>query len=139
MLEDEEALLAELAARVPAAGPAAARMRVTLAHRYLERGEPSRALEALGDSPPPDAGPAADRWLETRGMAFASAGDLRGVQATYGAWQRAGGDPAELFARFALTLSLTGLESPVEPIVPMLRRALPAADAARDEALHEQL
>ncbi len=139
MLEDEEAVLAELAARIPPAGPAAARMRVSLAHRHLQRGEATRALAALGDSAPPEAGPAADRWFETRGMAEAHAGDLRGVQATYAAWQRAGGDPAELFARFALTLSLAGLESPVEPVVSMLRRALSAADTARDESLHEQV
>jgi hypothetical protein len=139
MLEDEESVLAELAARVPATGPAAARMRVSLAHRHLQRGEPSRALAALGDSPPPQAGEEAGRWRETRGMAFASAGDLRGVQESYAAWQREGGDPAELFARFALTLSLAGLESPVEPITSMLRRALGAADAARDERLHEAL
>lgn len=139
MLEDEESVLAELAARVPASGPAAARMRVSLAHRHLQRGEPSRALAALGDSPPPDAGSDAGRWFETLGLAFASGGDLRGLQATYASWQRAGGDPAELFARFALALSLSGLESPAEPILPMLRRALAAADAARDERLHEAL
>jgi hypothetical protein len=139
MFEDEESVLAELAARVPAAGSAAARMRVSLAHRHLQRGEPSRAIAALGDSPPPQAGAEAGRWRETRGMAFASGGDLRGVQENYAAWQREGGDPAELFARFALTLSLAGLESPVEPIASMLRRALGAADAAHDERLHEAL
>jgi len=139
MIEDEEAVLRELAARIPASGPAAARMRVSLAHRHLQRGEPTRALAALGDTLPQDAGPEAGRWLETRGMAFASAGDLRGVEQTYGTWQREGGDRAELFARFALTLSLAGLESPVEPMLPLLRRALSAADTARDERLHEQL
>jgi hypothetical protein len=137
--EDEDPLLEELAARIPASGAAAARMRVSLAHRHLQRGEPSRAVDALGDSPPPEAGAETGRWFETRGMAFASAGDLRGLHRNYAEWQRAGGAPAELFGRFALTLSIAGLESPVEPILPMLGRALAAADAARDERLHEAL
>ncbi len=139
MVEDEESVLTELARRVPASGPAAARMRVSLAYRFLQRGEPTRALAALGDAPPPDAGEQAGRWLETRGMAFAHLGDLRGVEQTYATWRREGGDPAALFARFVLTLSVTGLESPVEPMLSLLRRGLAAADAARDERLHEAL
>ena len=138
-VEDEESVIAELSARIPASGPEAARMRVSLAHRHLQRGEPSRAQAALGETPPPGAGEFLGRWYETRGMAFASAGDLRGVQTTYGEWQRSGGDPAEIFARFALTLSLAGLESPVETIDSMLRRALAAADATHDEKLHEAI
>ncbi len=57
--EDEDLLLEELAARVASRGPAAARMRVSLANRFLLRGEPRRALAALGDAPPPAA---ARRW-----------------------------------------------------------------------------
>jgi hypothetical protein len=137
--EDEEAVLRELAARIPTSGPEAARMRVSLAHRFLQRAEPARALAALGEAPPPDAREGTGRWFETQGMALASAGDLRGVERTYTAWREAGGDPAELFARFALALSLAGLESPVEPTPSLLRRALAAADAAGDESLHEAL
>ncbi len=139
MLEDEESLLSELAGRVPGSGPAAARMRVSLAYRYLQRGEPTSALAALGEFPPPDAGPEAGRWLETRGMAFANVGDLRGVEQTYATWRSLGGAPADLFARFVLTLSLAGLESPVESMLSLLRRGLAAADTAQDERLHEAL
>ena len=139
MLEDEESVLSELAQRVPASGPAAARMRVSLAYRLLQRGEPTRALQALGEAPPAESGPEAGRWLETQGMAFAQVGDLRGVEQTYATWRRLGGDPADLFARFALTLSVAGLESPVEPMLSLLRRALSAADAAQDERLHEAI
>jgi hypothetical protein len=139
MVEDEESVLAELARRVPATGPAAARMRVSLAYRFLQRGEPTRALAALGDAPPPEAGPEAGRWLETRGVAFANIGDLRGVEQTYATWRSLGGAPADLFARFVLTLSVAGLQSPVEPMLSLLRRGLAAAEAAQDERLHEAL
>jgi len=139
MVEDEESVLSELARRVPPTGPAAARMRVSLAYRYLQRGEPTRALAALGEAPPPEAGVEAGRWLETRGMAFANVGDLRGVEQTYATWRSLGGTPADLFARFVLTLSLAGLESPVEPMTSLLRRGLAAAEAAQDERLHEAI
>ena len=139
MVEDEESVLSELALRVPASGPAATRMRVSLAYRFLQRGESTRALAALGEAPPPEAGPEAGRWLETRGVAFANVGDLRGVEQTYATWRSLGGDPADLFARFVLTLSVAGLESPVEPMLSLLRRGLAAADAAQDERLHEAI
>ncbi len=139
MVEDEESVLSELARRIPDAGPAAARMRVSLAYRYLQRGEPTNALAALGEAPPAEAGVEAGRWLETRGMAFANVGDLRGVEQTYATWRSLGGAPADLFARFVLTLSVAGLESPVEPMTSLLRRGLAAAEAAQDERLHEAI
>jgi hypothetical protein len=79
MVEDEESVIAELARRVPASGPAAARMRVSLAYRFLQRGEPTRALEVLGDAPPEGSGDEAGRWLETLGWP-SQLGDLRGIR-----------------------------------------------------------
>jgi len=135
--EDEDLLLEELAARVASRGPAAVRMRASLATRFLLRGEPLRALAALGDAPPAAAGETLGLWFETRGMAFAAAGDLAGVERTYARWRQAGGDEAELFARFARTLSIGGLESPRHPILELLRRAL--AQDIDDPALEEAL
>jgi len=135
--EDENLVLEELAGRVASRGPAAVRMRVSLATRFLLRGEPLRALEALGDAPPAAAGEALGLWFETRGMAFASAGDLAGVERTYARWKEAGGDQAELLARFAQTLSLGGLESPRYPVLELLRRAL--AQELDDPELEESL
>jgi hypothetical protein len=135
--EDEDLLLEELAGRVASRGPAAVRMRASLATRFLLRGEPSRALAALGDAPPPAAGEALGLWFETRGMAFAAAGDLAGVERTYAGWKEAGGDEAELLARFARTLSIGGLKSPRYPILELLRRAL--AQELDDPALEESL
>jgi hypothetical protein len=135
--EDEARLLEELAARVAPRGPAAVRMRVSLANRHLLRGDPAAARAALGDAPPPEAGEALGLWFEMRGMASAAAGDLAGVEATYARWREAGGDPAELLARFALTLSIGGLQSPRQPTEALLRRALAGEldDAALEEAL----
>ncbi len=140
-VEDEAAVLRELASRVPSRGPSAARMRVSLANRYLLRGDAHAAADALGAAPPPDAGDAAPRWFELRGMALASAGDLAGLEQTYAGWHAAGGDPAELRARLALTLSIAGLRLPDRTPVELLREALalPLADPALEEALTVRL
>jgi len=139
--EDEDRLLEELAARVASRGPAAVRMQASLANRFLLRSEPLRALAALGDAPPPAAGKALGLWFETRGMAFAAAGNLAGVERTYVRWRKAGGGEAELLARFARTISLGGLESPRYPILGLLRRALAQQldDPALEESLHIRL
>lgn len=138
-VEDEEAVLAELAARIPAEGPAAARMRVSLAHRRLQRGEAMAALAALGEAPPVGAGEATSRWYETRGIALATAGDGPGVARSYAAWRAAGGEPDELLARYALTLSVAGLVPSGETMLSLLRRGLAAADDSGDAKVHEAL
>lgn len=116
-------------------------MRVTLANRHLLRGDAPAAAAALGDAPPPGAGEAAGRWFELRGMALASSGDTGGLERTYAAWRAAGGDPRELRARRALTLSIAGLGSPDRTPIEMLREVLaePLADAALEEALQIRL
>jgi hypothetical protein len=136
-LEDERALLDELEARVPPRGAAAVRMRVSLANRHLLRGDPRAALSALGPAPPPEAGAALGLWYETRGLTLASAGDWPGLQRSFASWRDAGGDPAELEARLALTLSIAGLQPPGESNLERLQRAL--ASEPRDPRLAEAL
>ncbi len=138
-VEDESAVLRELRGRVPAAGAVAARMRVSLANRHLLRGDPAAALEVLGEAPPAGAAAAFSRWFETRGRAFASADDLAGLQRTYQAWRRAGGAAAELEARYALTLSLTGLSDPRREPAERLAAAFDASENVADPALREAL
>jgi hypothetical protein len=123
-LEDEATVLRELSARVPARGPGAVRMRVSLANRWLLRGDLAGALAALGEDPPPGAGERTGLWFETLGMAHAAAGDLAGLERTYARWRAAGGDPRELSAREALTLSIGKLRDPREPTLERLRREL---------------
>jgi len=119
---DEGALLRELALRIPARGPAAARMRTSLATRHLQRGDPAGALAALGERPPRGAGDAS-RWWETRAMALGSARDGAGLQAHFAAWERAGASRDELLARYAVTLSITALRDPRSATGELLERA----------------
>lgn len=136
-VEDEAAVLAELEARIASLGPAALRMRVSLANRHLQRGDPDRALAALGELAPRAAGDAVTRWFDTRAAAFANAGDLAGVHRTYARWRTAGGDRNELRARYALTLSLGKLEAPGASTLSRLERAL--ASGPHDDALDEAI
>ena len=137
-VDDEASLLGELEARLPAEGAAAPRMRVGLAGRHLMRGDAERALHVLGETPPEE-GPERVRWFETRGHAFAAAGDLAGVQGSYDAWRRAGGPHEELFARYALTLSLAGLADPRFEPVALLEDGFAASAGVGDPALREAL
>jgi hypothetical protein len=138
-IEDDAAVLRELSARVPDRGPHAVRMRVSLANRHLFRGDPESALEVLGDRLPENAGAETGLWFDTRGMALAAGDDIGAVIANYDAWRRAGGDPVELTARYALTLSIAGLGDPNLPPSQLLRNALAAGDRLKDPKLHEAL
>ncbi len=137
-VEDEPALLQELALRLPTRGPAAARMRAMLAGRYLLRAEPALALEVLGASAPPQAGAAADRWFETRALAFALNADLAGVRQSFAEWERAGLSAERSLAHYALTLSLAGLADPERSPEVLLRAALEQREAL-DPELEEKL
>ncbi|MFQ5418485.1 MAG: hypothetical protein ACE5FL_15770, partial [Myxococcota bacterium] len=136
-IEDESQVLRELAARVPSRGPHAARMRVSLANRYLFRGDPAGALEVLGLQPPEAAGDAAGIWYDTRGMALANGGDVRALREHYDGWRRAGGDPTELAARYALALSIAGLFDPETPTVELLSAAFASSERLDDAKLAE--
>jgi len=136
-VEDEAIVLAELEARIDPGSASAGRMRVSLANRHLLRGDPRRALEALGYQPPGDAD--RDLWFDTRGMALAQAGDLDGALRNRDAWTRAGGDPAEVLARYALQLSLSGMKDPERTPVEWLRAGLAAVGPRGAPALREAL
>ena len=123
-VENEETLLRELSERVTSRGPEAVRMRASLANRHLLRGDPAGALEALGPVPPPRSGPAVAQWFELRGLAQAHAGDLAALERTYERWRAVGGDPVELDARYALTLSIGKIDDPERPTLAALRGAL---------------
>jgi hypothetical protein len=127
--EDEVSVLRELGARTPATGVAAAELRAVLAQRYLRRGDPVAALDALGVELPPGAGPATSLWFDTRATAHAMNDDLASVKTTHAAWREAGGDPRELRGRYALTLSIAGLGDPEQAPVALLGGALAALEA----------
>jgi hypothetical protein len=137
-VEDEEAVLRELEERIPPRGDAAARMRVSLAQRHLRRSDPVASLSALGEQPPAAALDARGLWFDTFGVTHAMQGDLTGTRRSYDAWERAGGDPVEVGARYALALSIAGLAEPGRRPVDLLRGALLAGDEL-DPKLHEAL
>jgi hypothetical protein len=136
-VENEEALLRELQKRMAPRGPEAVRMRTSLANRHLLRSDPGAALEALGPVPPPGSGPAVAQWFEMRGLAQAHAGDLAALRRTYQRWRDVGGDPRELGARYALTLSIGKITDPKRPTLAALQAALSPepADPRLAEAL----
>jgi hypothetical protein len=136
---DEAALLAELEARLARRESAPVSMRVALADRWLLRGEPSRALAALGEQPLADAPEATGLWFESRGRAFAARGDLASVQRTYARWRESGGNPDELLARYALTLSIAGLKDPARPPLELIRQGAAAGERSSDPRLREAL
>jgi hypothetical protein len=72
-------------------------------------------------------------------MAFAFADDLAGLRRNYQQWREAGGDPVELRARYALTLSIAGLADPEHTPIELLQRALESGDQLADPALHQAL
>jgi hypothetical protein len=138
-VEDEPALLRELSARIPAKGEAAARMRVALAQRALRAGDGAAAAAALGPAPPEGAGAALGPWFDARAIAAAFAGDAAGVAQSFAAWQAAGGDPVELRARYALTLSISGLADARREPAELLRDALAETRGRAGEGLRRAL
>jgi hypothetical protein len=138
-IEDEALVLRELEARIDPKAAEATRMRTSLATRHLIRGDARRALDVLGPGPPMGSQDAIERWHDTRGMAFANTGDLSAVKRSYAEWARAGGNPKELQARYALTLSIAGLGDPDASIISLLGDALAKADGFIDESLLEAL
>lgn len=140
-VEDETSVLSELETRIPDRGPAAARMRRSLANRYLQSAESDRALAVLGSAPPENAGAGTALWYEARAMAFAAGGDLAGMDRTFAQWHLEGLEERELQARYALALSLGKLEAPGESTLARLERAFANApiDPRLDEAISIRL
>ncbi|HEY8155826.1 MAG TPA: alkaline phosphatase family protein [Myxococcota bacterium] len=138
-VEDESAVLAELGERLARREDPPVALRVALANRWLLRGEPAQALAALGARTPAGGSQDLALWFETRGRAFASQGDLASVQRTYTSWRGSGGDPGELFARYALTLSIAGLKDPERPPLALIREGAAAGERVSDPRLREAL
>jgi hypothetical protein len=138
-IEDEALVLRELEARIDPKAAEATRMQTSLATRHLIRGDARRALDVLGQGPPMGSQDAIERWYDTRGMAFANTSDLSAVKQSYAEWARAGGNPRELQARYALTLSIAGLGDPDASTVSLLGEALAKTDGFIDEPILEAL
>ncbi len=139
-VEDEGLVLRELESRLGGGGPHELRMRSSLATRYLMRGDSHQALQVLGSLDSADVEHPDDvaRWFDTRAMAFAWDSDLEGVRRTFRAWERTGGDPVDLRARYALTLSMAGMSDPEHDPIELLQRAL-AEPEGLDPRLYETL
>lgn len=138
-VEDEEMVLRELSQRIPSHGDTATRMRVSLAQRYLQRGDVPRALNALGTEPAPDTESARGIWFDTRGIAYAMADDVTGARGAYAAWSLAGGDPAEIRARYALALSIAGIADLDRSPIVLLQDALTGLEPGEHPRLRETL
>jgi hypothetical protein len=138
-VEDEAAVMRELAQRIPARGEDAARMRVALAQRALRAGDGAAAVAALGDAPPEGAGAQQGPWFDSRAIAAASTGDLAAVQRSFAAWRAAGGDPVELRARYALTLSISGLRDAQRAPLDLLRASLEETRGRGSDGLRRAL
>jgi hypothetical protein len=136
-VENEEQVLEELSARIDPASRHATRMRVSLATRYLIRGQPDQARAVLGTDPRQGSRDEIERWYDTMGMALATARDLPGVRRTYAAWHAAGGNAVELQARYALTLSISNLTDPDRSSIELLTAAASAAEGVVTDDLLE--
>jgi type I phosphodiesterase/nucleotide pyrophosphatase len=135
--EPEADVLRELEERIPEGGDSAALMRVALAQRQLQRGDATAALRVLGDELPQGADHARSLWFDTLGIAHAMNDDLASTRATYRRWQEAGGRPAEVRARYALALSISGLADPEIDLIKALRDGLRDAAALGDDKLEQ--
>ena len=138
-VEPEEDVLRDLAQRIPPRGDAAALERAALAQRHLLRGDAPAALRALGDALPEGAVSARSIWFDTLGIAHAMNDDLGRSRAAYQRWQREGGRPEEVRARYALALSVSGLRDPELDPLESLRGAQRDAAALGDAKLEESV
>jgi hypothetical protein len=143
IVEGEDAVLADLAARLAADPSAPLVLRLIVAGIQHRRGDAGGALEALGEIPPPQGSPHLASWFDQRAQSFAALGRLADLQRTFADWGAAGGDPVELRARYALTLSASQLRDPERGWVDLLREALREGESLRGRdlrrALHERL
>lgn len=139
---DEEAVLEAIGERLDD-DPGWLPQRLVLALGWSRRSQYERALEVLGDRPPPIEHPLALPWYESRIQAQAALGDLAGVQATFADWRATGWDETDLDARYALRLSTDQLRDPGHDTIDLLREAIASQDRLRDRnivwGLHRRL
>jgi hypothetical protein len=142
--EPEGRVIEALAASLPAAGDTARLGRALLAQRELRRGDAPAALRLLGEAPVGEelAGlgeQALSHWFDTVLTAHALDDDLAAAQRTRDAWIAAGQDAAVVRARYALALSIAGLQDPEVPIIPLLARSLAETRGLPEPRLREGL
>jgi hypothetical protein len=139
IVEGEDAVLADLAARLAADPTSPFTLRLLVAGIHHRRGDAGEALGALGETPPPPGDPYLASWFEQRAQSFAALGRIDDVRRAFADWRAAGGDPAELRARYALLVSLAQLRDPERSWVELLREAIREGDALRGRDLHRAL
>jgi tetratricopeptide (TPR) repeat protein len=134
-LEDEQAVMEEFRRRLPRLERSAAGLSMQLAQRYLDNRETQRALELLGDTPPPLESREAARWYALRAEVAAAVGDMEDLAVWIEAWRTAGASAEESQAAHALLLSVYGLNDPERPTLEMLRQAAANAEALSSAGL----
>ncbi|MGH0032592.1 MAG: hypothetical protein ACQGVC_22600 [Myxococcota bacterium] len=138
-VEPEERVIESLARELPATGDAAAFGRALLARRQLRRGDAPGALRTLATPPADAGGEALAHWYDTKLTAHALDDDVAAARQARDAWQRAGGEPAVVRARYALALSIAGLADPDTPILALLARSLAETEGLAEKKLREGL
>jgi hypothetical protein len=139
VVEGEDAVLADLAARLAGDAAASFPLRLLVAGLHERRGDARAALVALGETPPPGGDAFLAPWFEQRAQAFASLGRVEDVKRTFEAWRASGADPVELRARYALLASLSQLLDPERSWIELLRDALREGETLRGRPVHRAL
>ena len=139
-LEGEQIVLSRLEADL-GSDPASTRRRVVLAASYRRRGDAVAALRVLAELAPVSGSELAGAWFEQRCAALADLGRLDELRATFAAWERSGGDPIELRARYALRVSTSQLvaETPLGLLRAALRDRAQLGDRELLRSLYERL
>jgi hypothetical protein len=139
-VDGELEVLRELAARIRGGIDATLDARVVVAMGYERQGEFAAALEVLGDEPPTSSDPEALRmYFETRASSLGNLARGDELRSLYRQWEELGGDPYELRARYAVRLSIHGLQDPGSSREDLLWKAILDEEHLRDEALHRTL
>lgn len=129
--EDEDALLAELTRRLPD-GPGSTAAHLELARRWLDHDRPERALEVLGEEPPPANGEQVKTWFLIKIQAYGMLGDLAGLARQCRRWIEAGEPRVNVMAYHGLTLSLYSLQDPSYPTETLLEETVKERDQLTD-------
>jgi hypothetical protein len=139
LVEDEGQVIEDMKKRMPADLEASMPLRIVLAAAYERRANPDAELAILGETPPPQGHPAVESWFEGRANGFASKMDAKGLKDTYARWEAMGGDPVELRARYAIRVSLYGVEDPEYSQFDLLKKALDEEEQLKDDMLRRTL
>jgi hypothetical protein len=136
--ESELEVLRDLRARLRGDIESTLEARLVIAGGYARQSEFAAALEVLGDEPPRDP-ERMRRYFETRASAIGGLGDGDALRAMYARWRELGGDEYELRARYAVRLSLHGLEDPEHPHQELLEQAMLDEDHLKDPILQRTI